>query len=155
MSEIKTIKVLFVDDEIHNLEAFRATFRRDFEIYTCINVTEALELLKTQEIHIILSDQRMPGMTGVEFFEMIIPEHPDIIRLLITGYADINIVVEAINKGKIFQYIQKPWDYESLKASLEKAYDHFMNTSEEKKKVEELKILNQQLEFIARQNILS
>lgn len=155
MSEIKSIKVLFVDDEIHNLEAFTATFRRDFEIYTCINVNEALELLKHQEIHVILSDQRMPGITGVEFFELIIPKHPEMIRLLITGYADINIVVEAINKGKIFQYIQKPWDYSSLKSSIEKAFDHFNIVSEEKKSVEELKILNQQLEFIARQNILS
>ena len=149
------IKVLFVDDELHNLEAFKATFRRDYEVYTCLNVNEAMELLEKQEIHVILSDQRMPEITGVEFFEMILKKNPDIMRILITGYADINIVVEAVNKGKIYQYIQKPWNNEQLKEIIDKAYQAYQEIITNKKDLEELKTVNEQLEFLARQNLIS
>lgn len=155
MEESEKIRVLFVDDELHNLEAFKATFRRDFHVFVCINVPEALELLEKEEMHIILSDQRMPGITGVEFFEQILQKYPDSIRILITGYADIGIVVDAVNKGKIYQYIQKPWDNAMLKDTIEKAYSEYKAQITKKKDLEELRILNEQLEFLARQNIIS
>lgn len=149
------ISVLFVDDELQNLESFKATFRRDFQVYTCISVPDALELLKNQEVQIVLSDQRMPGMTGVEFFEIIQKEYPELIRILITGYADINIVVDAVNKGKIYKYLQKPWDNDTLKAIIMEAYEVYDKNMTEKRDLEELKIMNEQLEFIARQNLIS
>lgn len=155
MSDDEKIKVLFVDDEVHNLESFKATFRRDFEVYVSINVKEALALLEKQPIHIILSDQRMPEITGVEFFEQVLVLYPPIMRILITGYADINIVVDAVNKGKIFKYIQKPWNNEQLKESILQAYDVYKEQMLQKKDLEELRTVNEQLEFLARQNLLS
>lgn len=155
MSSEEKIRVLFVDDEVHNLEAFKATFRRDFQVFTCINVTEALELLDKEPMHVILSDQRMPGITGVEFFEKIQFALPDVMRILITGYADINIVVDAVNKGKIFKYIQKPWNNEQLKESILEAYKVYQDQITAKKDLEELRVVNEQLEFLARQNLLS
>ncbi len=155
MAETGKIKVLFVDDEVHNLEAFKATFRRDFEIFVCLNVGDALKLLETETMHVILSDQRMPGMTGVEFFEICQEKIPNVMRILITGYADINIVVDAVNKGNIFKYIQKPWNNELLKSSIFLAYEIYLENLNQKKDIEELKIVNEQLEFLARQNLLS
>lgn len=155
MEEQEKIKVMFVDDELHNLEAFKATFRREYDISICLSVAEALKVLETEEMHVILSDQRMPNTTGVEFFEQILEKYPDCIRILITGYADIGIVVDAVNKGKIFEYIQKPWDNASLKATIEKAYQEYRDQITRKKDLEELRILNEQLEFLARQNIIS
>lgn len=155
MEETEKIRVLFVDDELHNLEAFKATFRREFQVFVCLNVPEALELLEKEEMHVILSDQRMPGITGVEFFEQILVKHPDCIRILITGYADIGIVVDAVNKGKIYKYIQKPWDNAMLKDTIEKAYAEYKEQITRKKDIEDLRILNEQLEFLARQNIIS
>lgn len=155
MEEQEKIKVMFVDDELHNLEAFKATFRREYDITICLSVAEALKVLETEEMHVILSDQRMPNTTGVEFFEQILEKYPDCIRILITGYADIGIVVDAVNKGKIFEYIQKPWDNAGLKATIEKAYQEYKDQITRKKDLEELRILNEQLEFLARQNIIS
>jgi len=155
MAETGKIKVLFVDDEVHNLEAFKATFRRDFEIFVCLNVGDALKLLETETMHVILSDQRMPGMTGVEFFEICQEKIPNVMRILITGYADINIVVDAVNKGNIFKYIQKPWNNELLKSSIFLAYEIYLENLNQKKDIEDLKIVNEQLEFLARQNLLS
>jgi response regulator RpfG family c-di-GMP phosphodiesterase len=155
MAENDKIKVLFVDDELHNLEAFKATFRREFEVFVCLNVPDALVLLETEEMHVILSDQRMPGMTGVQFFEQILEKHPDSIRILITGYADIGIVVEAVNKGKIYQYIQKPWDNVQLKEIILKAFGEYKAQITKRKDLEDLRVLNEQLEFLARQNIIS
>jgi FixJ family two-component response regulator len=97
----------------------------------------------------------MPGITGVQFFEQILEKYPDSIRILITGYADIGIVVDAVNKGKIYQYIQKPWDNDQLRDIIQKAYGEYKEQITKKKDLEDLRILNEQLEFLARQNIIS
>lgn len=155
MTETTRIRVLFVDDELHNLEAFKATFRRDFDVFVCISVAEAMALLEKEPVHVILSDQRMPNTTGVEFFEQIIPKYPDCIRILITGYADIGIVVDAVNKGKIYQYVQKPWDNVGLKDIILKAFEEYSAQMAKKRDLEDMKILAEQLEFLARQNTIS
>ena len=96
----KKINVLYIDDEADNLTSFRATFRREFNITTAESADEAVEVLEKEEIHVILSDQRMPKVTGIEFFENIQKVFPDPIRILITGYTDINAVIDAINRGQ-------------------------------------------------------
>ncbi len=96
----KNINVLYIDDEINNLNSFKATFRRNFNITTAESVDEALKILERESIHVILSDQRMPKMTGIEFFESIQLIFPNPIRILITGYTDINAVIDAINRGQ-------------------------------------------------------
>jgi len=117
------IKVLYVDDEEGNLMAFKATFRRDFEVHLASSAEEALTLLDHQVIHVVVSDQRMPRCTGVEFLAQVRDRHPRAIRMLLTGYADIEAVIEAVNKGGIYSYTTKPWDPTDLKLRIEQAYE--------------------------------
>lgn len=153
--EKKDINVLYVDDEAHNLTAFKASFRRDFNIFTTEHVDEARQILDTENIHIILSDQRMPKMTGIEFFESILADHPNPIRILITGYTDINAVIDAINRGQVYKYLTKPWADDDVKIYIEKAFEVFRLRKENIDLTRKLISINQKLEFLARQNLLS
>ena len=150
----KDIKVLYIDDEVHNLTAFKATYRRDFKIYTASSGYEGINILENNEINVIITDQRMPQMTGVEFLEYIIPIYPDVMRILLTGYSDISAVVDAINKGKIFYYHQKPWDENELKITIENAFQLFSLKKENDELTQKLKVANEQLEFMLRQKLL-
>ena len=109
MAKQDGINILYVDDESNNLVSFKAVFRIKYNIYTAISGEEAISILRNNTINIIITDQRMPHMTGVEFLESILEEFPDPIRILLTGYADMNAVIDAVNKGKIFHYLSKPW----------------------------------------------
>lgn len=115
------INVLYLDDELHNLTAFRAAFRRDFHVHVTTEPTEAVRILREQPIEVIISDQKMPTLSGVEFFELIMPDFPDPIRMLLTGHADIDAVIDAINKGQIYKYIAKPWNESELKEMVNEA----------------------------------
>ncbi len=134
----KGIRVLYVDDEPHNLSAFKANFRRRVDILTATSAEEALELLKTETVHIILSDQRMPGMTGVEFFERLEDEYPLPVRILVTAYSDIEAVIKAINKGKVFRYLRKPWEDNEMMLAMQNAAEHYRTKDELRKKNEQL-----------------
>jgi response regulator RpfG family c-di-GMP phosphodiesterase len=153
--ERKKIKILYVDDESNNLTAFKALFRRTFDVCTALSADEGREILKEGGFHIILTDQRMPGTTGVEFLESIIPVHPDPIRILITGYADIQAVINAINKGQVYRYITKPWDELELKAVLENAYEVYSLREANKELTAKLLLANEQLDFMLRQKLIS
>lgn len=155
MQNSEKINVLFIDDEQHNLLSFKASFRRDFNVETAIGAKEAKELLANKKFEVVLSDQRMPGQTGVELFEEILTQYPDIIRILITGYTDIDVVVDAVNKGKIYKYLTKPWDAEVLIQTVNEAFAVYSANIKEKQELLELKEVNEQLEFLARQNIIS
>ncbi|RYF09854.1 MAG: response regulator, partial [Flavobacteriales bacterium] len=100
-----TVRVLYIDDEENNLQAFKASFRRMYEIYTAISAADGLKILENIDIHVILADQKMPNMTGVEFFKGIVETHPDPTRILLTGYTDIEALADAINHGDIYRYI--------------------------------------------------
>jgi CheY-like chemotaxis protein len=118
--------ILYVDDEQNNLEGFKAAFRRDYKIALAVSAMEGLEVLnKNPDTPIIISDQRMPQITGAEFFKEICNEFPDSIRILITGYTDLEATIEAINKGKIFYYISKPIFPPDVKIILQKAMDTY------------------------------
>tara|TARA_B100000809_G_scaffold7430_1_gene7347 strand:+ start:500 stop:1885 length:1386 start_codon:yes stop_codon:yes gene_type:complete len=117
------IKVLYIDDEVGNLNAFKASFRRQFDVYTAISIDEGLKKLQTIPIEVLLSDQRMPGKTGIEFFESILETYPNPIRILLTAYSDIDAVIDSINKGRVYQYVTKPWDDYDLKLTIENAYN--------------------------------
>jgi response regulator RpfG family c-di-GMP phosphodiesterase len=97
----------------------------------------------------------MPQMTGVEFLESILGEYPDPIRILLTGYADMNAVIDAINKGKVFHYLTKPWNEEELDMTITRAYDVYKQRMEEKEMNTQLTVSNEQLEFLLRQKLLS
>jgi signal transduction histidine kinase len=119
------VRVLYIDDEVNNLQSFKALFRKDYEIFIAESGAEAKLILDAEPMHVIISDQRMPGMTGVEFFESILEKHPHPIRILLTGYTDIQAVVEAINRGQIYRFIDKPWDPQALAIAINNAYDIF------------------------------
>lgn len=151
----KKISVLYVDDEENNLFSFKAVFRIKYHVYTAISGDEALKILAEKPIEVIITDQRMPAMTGVEFLEKVIPLYPDPIRLLLTGYADMNAVVDAINKGKIFHYLTKPWNEEELDMTINRAYEAYLEKIKLKEENEKLGMSNDQLEFLLRQKLLS
>jgi response regulator RpfG family c-di-GMP phosphodiesterase len=149
------IHILYIDDEIHNLNAFKASFRRLYNVVTAGSAEDAEKLLAEQEFHIIISDQRMPKTTGIEFFESILERYPEPIRMLLTGYADINAVVDAINKGQVYKYFSKPWNEEELKHNIEKAYEVYALRKENKELTAKLLDVNQKLEFLVRQKLIS
>lgn len=122
MNEDK-VSILYLDDEEHNLHSFRATFRRHFNIYTTGSAREALRLLRENDIPIVITDQRMPEMMGVQFLEAIIPEFPDTIRMILTGFSDVEAIIQAINTGRVYRYISKPWDEQELLMTLNAARD--------------------------------
>lgn len=149
------INILYVDDELNNLISFKAAFRIKYNILTAISGEEAKKILRTNVINIVITDQRMPQMTGVEFLESILDEFPDPVRILLTGYTDMNAVVDAINKGKIFHYLTKPWNEEELDMTINKAYDIYKQKMDEKDFTDKLTLSNEQLEFLLRQKLLS
>ena len=153
--EKQLINILYVDDEVHNLNAFKASFRRTFNVFTAESAMEAMLILETQSMHIIISDQRMPVTTGVEFPQSIIPLYPDPIRILLTGYADMSAVIDAINKGQVYLYITKPWQEDELRQNLERAYEIFSLRKENKALTDQLLVVNEQLEFMFRQKLIS
>jgi two-component system, sensor histidine kinase and response regulator len=139
------VRVLFLDDELNNLVAFKASFRHDFKVFTANNVVEALQVLSNNEVHVIISDQRMPDMTGVEFFEHILHKYPEPVRILLTAYSDLSDVIKAINKGQIFRYIEKPWDHNKIVEAVESSYKHYWIGKQLKMKNQELEKMNQEL----------
>lgn len=149
------IRILYVDDEENNLQAFKATFRRDFKIFLAISAKEGEDILAREEIDLIITDQRMPEKTGVEFLESIIPTHPKPIRILLTGYTDIQAVIDAINKGQVYHYLTKPWEEDYLRTVIRNAFEVYALRRENERLTEALLKANEQLEFLLRQNLLS
>lgn len=119
----RRFNILYVDDEISNLKVFKNTFRRDYNIFTAITAQEGLKIMDTEKIDLILSDQRMPKMSGVEFLKKVIIKHPQPNRILITAYSDFDALKDAVNEAKIFQYIQKPWDEKELQQIINNALE--------------------------------
>ena len=133
------ITVLYIDDEISNLNACVALFRREFNILTASSALEGFEVLEKEEIHLILCDQRMPLMTGVEFFEKILSRYPAPIRILITAYADIQVVIDAINRGEVYKYLTKPWNTNDIKNFIIKGYEVYSLRKENERLVNQVK----------------
>ena len=154
MSE-KKITILYVDDEEHNLLSFKATFRMKYTILTAISADEAIKVMEAKPVEIIFTDQRMPNITGIEFLEKILEKYPDPMRILLTGYADMNAVIDAVNKGKIFHYLSKPWNEEEVDITIQRAYDVYLKKQEIREMNEKLAVSNDQLEFLLRQKLLS
>ena len=120
------LKLMVVDDEPDNLDLLYRTFRRKFKVFTADGAISALQILETEgEMAIIISDQRMPVMNGTEFFGKTVEQFPETIRILLTGYTDVEDLVDAINAGKVFKYITKPWKPDNLKAVVEQAADTY------------------------------
>lgn len=142
------VGVLYVDDEINNLNSFKAAFRRNFNIYTAQSAAEGRQVLLAQEIGVIITDQRMPDTTGIEFLESILPIYPDTIRILLTGFSDVNAVMDAINRGQVYKYLVKPWQNNELKIYIQNAIEIYELRKENKELINKLKIANFELEAL-------
>lgn len=151
----KKITILYVDDEENNLISFKANFRLKYKVHIAISGDEALNVIEKNAIDIIITDQRMPNMTGVEFLEKVLLKYPDPMRILLTGYADMSAVVDAVNKGKIFHYLTKPWNEEELDITIKRAYQVLLEKREVECMNDKLATSNDQLEFLLRQKLLS
>ncbi|HLP91592.1 MAG TPA: response regulator [Nostocaceae cyanobacterium] len=131
----KKLKILVVDDEPDNLDLLYRTFRRDFNVLKADSGVQALEILAAEgEVAVIISDQRMPEMKGTEFLSKTVPQFPDTVRIILTGFTDIEDLVEAINAGQVYKYITKPWDPGELKTVVQRAaetYDLLKQRTEE------------------------
>lgn len=114
-------RVLFVDDEPRVLTTMRVLFRSQYQVFTAEGGTQALELLKTQPVDVIVSDQRMPGMTGIELLRVARDLNPNAMRILLTGYSDLSAIIGSINEGEIFRFVSKPWANEELSTTVARA----------------------------------
>jgi class 3 adenylate cyclase len=142
--------ILYVDDEENNLNAFRAALRRDYNVFTALSGEEGMEILSKNDIHVVITDQRMPHMTGVQFLQRI-PGDQDNIRIILTGFTDMESIIEAINTGKVYRYIKKPWDKDELKITIDNAVETVMLRRKNKKLIYELQVNNEQLEVKVQQ----
>ncbi len=122
----KKYSILYVDDEKSNLNIFKNTFRRKYNIFIAESPLQGLEILDSEEIDLILTDQRMPEMNGVEFLKKAMIRHPKPNRILITGYTDFDALKDAVNDAKIYQYIQKPWDEEDIQLVIDSALEIYI-----------------------------
>lgn len=122
----KKAKMLVVDDEPDNLDLLYRTFRRDFQVLKAESGVRALEVLASEgEVAVIISDQRMPEMKGTEFLSRTVPKFPDTMRIILTGFTDVEDLVEAINSGQVYKYITKPWNPDELKAVVQRAAETY------------------------------
>lgn len=119
---LKSIKILYMDDQEQNLNSFKALFRKDFTLFCFKDIKEAIAFLEESIVHIVISDQRMPDVDGVDFLKLVKEKHPGTIRMLTSAYSDMQSVVNAINLSGIQKYVNKPWDYEKLKNDIVDSY---------------------------------
>ncbi|WP_020532877.1 response regulator [Flexithrix dorotheae] len=138
--------ILYLDDEESNLRIFRAAFKQFYKIFIAKSGMEGLEVLKENEIHLIITDQRMPKMTGVEFLERILHDYPEPVRIILTGFSDIEDIIRALNKCAIYRYIVKPWNREEMKLTIDKALETYQLRKDNLSLVNELKQINANLE---------
>jgi len=126
MTSNKTLPpILYIDDEQDNLTVFYSTFRRNFKVHLANSGQEGLEIMKKHSIHLVIADQRMPEMTGIEFLEKIKLKFPDCIRMVLTGFTDVEAIIQAINKGRVYRYVTKPWNKDELKLTIERALETY------------------------------
>jgi len=138
--------LLVIDDEEEILKALYRQFRRSYHVYTANSAAEGLRIMTETPIQVIISDQRMPGMNGAEFFGKVKTEYPDAIRLLLTGYTDIQAMIAAINDGNIYRYIVKPWDPVELDTVVREAFERYNLIVQNRRLMTELREANARLE---------
>src|SRR5262245_10635171 len=138
--------ILVVDDEPDVVQSVQDLLRLEYKVLGATRASDGLKLMQTVEVHVVISDQRMPEMTGVEFLGRVRSDHPDALRLLITGYADIKAVIGAINQGIVYRYITKPWEPEELQAIIRQATEQYDLLIERRRLLAELKSKNLELE---------
>jgi DNA-binding NtrC family response regulator len=150
--------ILYVDDENANLIVFRKSFESDFLVKTCSSAQEALEILKNEHFPLVISDQRMPGMTGIELCEKLVQESPQSMRMILTAYTETQMLLDAINKGHVHDYIVKPWKKSDLKPVLDRAFESYkqrvIKIRELESRVRQSEVLQEDLKNVFDENSL-
>jgi DNA-binding NtrC family response regulator len=134
-------KILIVDDEAANLRALERLFRDDYDVITAGSGADALELLGQHDVALLITDQRMPGMTGMELLKKTVSLRPRMVRIILTGYTDVDALVDAVNSGHVYKYVAKPWSNEEFKLTVKRALEHY----ETNKKGHDLEAANERL----------
>jgi response regulator RpfG family c-di-GMP phosphodiesterase len=146
--------LLVIDDEPDVCDSVHDLLRREFRVLKATSAQEGLRLLQEEEVHIIMTDQRMPSITGVELLARVKAKKPQAIRMLFTGYADLESIVAAINLGHVFQFLKKPWRPEELQEAVRLAaaeYDRLVHDAEENDRLrEELRELRERVAALER-----
>src|SRR5947209_127236 len=137
--------LLVVDDEPDLVQSVKDLLRFDFKVLGATRASEGLRMMDREDIHVVMSDQRMPEMTGVEFLSKLRETHPDTVRLLFTAYADLGAVIDAINQGSVYRYISKPWQPDELRTVLRQALDHYNLQADRRRLIRELREKNEEL----------
>jgi len=147
--DVKRYPILVVDDEQDNLDAFRFNFRKTFDILTATSGADALAILAEKDVAVVVTDQRMPRMTGVELLREVRAKTPETVGIILTAFTDVDVLIEAINLGQVYRYITKPWDAKEVRGVLQYAIERFHLQRENKKLAAQLAeytgYLNQQL----------
>ena len=140
--DYKAFPILVVDDEADNREIFRLNFRREFDIVLASNGAEAIKKLEEQDIAVIITDHRMPNMTGLELLQEVIATSPQTIRIMLTAYTETDLLLKGINEGQIYRYIVKPWDASDMRITIKRAIERYHLESENRRLIEELRQVN-------------
>ena len=154
--------VLFVDDEENILHSLKRLLRKEgYRIHTATNGSDGLEILNNQDVHLVVTDQRMPEMSGTEFLAKVKEKYPEVIRIVLSGYTEVDSITESINKGHIYKFMLKPWNDQNLKLEIKQALEQYdlmqvNKTLHEKviQKNEELKKINENLEMMVKERTL-
>lgn len=118
-------KIMIVDDEPANLRTLKRMFRESYEVLTAESGAEALALLEQHNVALLISDQRMPQMSGIELMKQTVALRPQMVRILLTGYTDVGALIEAINSGLVYRYVTKPWNNDDLKLIVSRALENY------------------------------
>lgn len=147
MAAAKKHCLLVVDDEPDLVQSVKDLLRFDYRVLIATRAAEGMAIVRQEKVHIVMTDQRMPEMTGVEFLKHLRDSHPDVVRLLFTAYADLNAVTDAINQGNVYRYISKPWEPDELKSVLRQAVDYYDLQEERRQLIQEVQDKNRALEI--------
>lgn len=120
-----TYKIMIVDDEPANLRTLERLFRPDYQVVIAASGAEALALLEQHDVALLISDQRMPAMTGIELMMKTVTIRPQMVKLLLTGYTDVTAIIDALNSGLVYQYLTKPWNNNDLRTTVSRALKHY------------------------------
>ena len=147
--------VVFVDDDAGNRQAFQSAFRTSMNVLVASSVEEVFALLEKNDVHVVIADQRMPRTKGSELLAQVKVRYPQVRRMLVTAYADLEAIIEAVNSGGVTKYFAKPWVHEQIVQAVDQAYTEHQADAERSEYLRKLEEANRQLEFALRQRLLS
>lgn len=147
--------VVFVDDDAGNRQAFQAAFRTAMNVHVAATVEEVFALLEKYPVHVVIADQRMPRTKGSELLAQVKERFPQVRRMLVTAYADLEAIIEAVNNGGVTKYFAKPWVHQQIIDAVDQAFQEHQVDAERTEYLRKLEEANRQLEFALRQRLLS